>query len=44
VPARREVGGIAEHAIGAPRDQVRNAGSDVEPAAGAEIRLDGLRL
>ncbi len=44
VPPRREVGGVAEHAVGTPGHEVRDAGSDLEAAARAEVGLHGLRL
>ncbi|GAA1753854.1 hypothetical protein GCM10009747_09560 [Agromyces humatus] len=44
MPTRREVGGVTQYAVGAPRHEVGDARSDIEPAPRAQVRLDGLRL
>ena len=39
-----EVGGVAEHSVGPPGDEVRDPGRHVEAAPGADVRLHRLRL
>ncbi|KRE30164.1 hypothetical protein ASG80_18135 [Agromyces sp. Soil535] len=44
MPPSREVCGVAEHAVGAPGDEMRHSGRHLEAAAGAQIGLHRLRL
>ena len=37
-----QIGGVTEHPVTAPRDDVRGPGNDIEGASGAQIRLAGL--
>lgn len=40
----REVGSVAQNAVGPPRDEVGDAWHDVEAASGTDVRLHRLRL